>query len=322
MKNLSKKLVSLKLIDVLNFSRPAKLTSPLSLHQCCANEWVRTDLLEKAYQIKDNPIERMKYLCAFAVSGIHQGPVICRSRAPFNPILGETYQAVNEDGSKIYFEQTEHHPPTFNYSLIGPQNHFQLNGFGSIKANLEGANVIKGGRSGKTILKFDDGSLFTLVNLNTRINGVIMGERTYNYYGDLIIKDYKNKIECLYTLSDEIDQGMLSKMLYGKLNPEYDQGFVEIKQVNPQTKEKELKAKGICSWLGQLVFDDKIYWSIFDPNPTWKQTGINFLLPSDSVKRIDLISLAKGNVEEAQTNKEKLEEIQRNDQKLRDAKAK
>ena len=260
----------------------------------------------------------MKYLLAFAVSGIHQGPMICRSRAPFNPIIGETYQAVNEkDGSQLYLEQTEHHPPTFNFSLIGPNKHFEFDGFGTIDAHLYTINMIKGERIGKNILKFDDGSLFTFSTFKTRINGIIMGERTYNYFGDLIIKDYKNKVESILTLSDEVQQGMLSKMIYGKENPQYDESIAIIKQVNPQTKEKEVKAKGYASWLGQVIFDDKIYWSIFDPEQSWKwsQTGINFILPSDSTKREDLISLLNGNIDEAQANKEKLEQIQRDDQK-------
>ena len=263
----------------------------------------------------------MKYLFAFAVSGIHQGPMICRSRAPFNPIIGETFQAVNEkDGSKLYLEQTEHHPPTFNFSLIGPNKHFEFDGFGTIDAHLYTINMIKGERIGKNILKFDDGSLFTFSTFKTRINGIIMGERTYNYFGDLIIKDYKNKVESILTLSDEVQQGMLSKMIYGKENPQYDESIAIIKQVNPQTKEKEVKAKGYASWLGQVIFDDKIYWSIFDPEQSWKwsQTGINFILPSDSTKREDLISLLNGNIDEAQANKEKLEQIQREDQKKRE----
>ena len=165
----------MKILDILNFSRPARLTSPLTVHQCTGNEWVRTDLLEKAYQIKNDPIERMKYLLAFAVSGIHQGPMKCRSRAPFNPIIGETYQAINEnDGSRLYVEQTEHHPPTFNFSVYGPNNHFEYNGFGTIIAHLDNINMIKGERVGKILLKFDDGSLFTFSALKTRINGIIM----------------------------------------------------------------------------------------------------------------------------------------------------
>jgi hypothetical protein len=33
-------------------------------------------------------------------------------------------------------------------------------------------------------------------------------------------------------------------MIYGKHKIQYDEGKVEIKQVNPKTKEKELKATG------------------------------------------------------------------------------
>ncbi len=107
-------------------------------------------------------------------------------------------------------------------------------------------------------------------------------------------------------------------MWYGKENPNYDEGPVIIKQVNPKTKEKDIKAKGYASWLGQLMFDDKIYWSIFDEKPKWVEENIGFVLPSDSTKREDLISLKNKNFEEAQINKEKLEQIQRDDQKKRE----
>jgi len=39
----------------------------------------------------------------------------------------------------------------------------------------------------------------------------------------------------------------------------------------------------------------------------------------DSTKREDLISLIKGDLDEAQANKEKLEQLQRDDQKKREA---
>ena len=56
-KGLSKKLATLKILDILNFSRPARLTSPLSVHQCCGNEWIRTDLLEKNDEDKKTDID-------------------------------------------------------------------------------------------------------------------------------------------------------------------------------------------------------------------------------------------------------------------------
>ena len=317
-KDLAKKLAKLNMIDILRFSRPARITSPLSLHQTCANEWCKTDLLEKAYQIKDNPIERMKYVFCFALSGVHKGPYICKSNAPFNPIIGETYQANLPNGSRLYMEQTEHHPPSFNYLLYGPENHFMISGFGTIEAHLDTINIIKGERIGKNIIKFNDGSIYSFSNLKTRINGVVMGDRVYNYFGDLIIKDYKNKVECIYTLNDTENQGLLSKMIFGKHKIQYDEGKVQIKQVNPKTKEKELKSTGYASWIGQAYFDGKQYWSIFDENYNWTQDNIGFILESDSSKRIDLISLAKGDFDEAQQNKDKLEQLQRDDAKKRE----
>ena len=146
-----------------------------------------------------------------------------------------------------------------------------------------------------------------------------MGDRVYNYFGDLIIKDYKNKIECIYTLNDTYNQGLLSKMIFGKHKIQYDEGKVEIKQVNPTTKEKELKSTGFASWVGQAFFDGKQYWSVFDDNEKWTQDNINFILESDSTKREDLIALAKGDYDEAQKNKEKLEQIQRDDAKKRES---
>ena len=315
-KNLSKKLIKLEIIDMLKFSRPAKMTSPISLHSCVANEWVRTDLLIKASK-EENPIEKMKYLISFCVSGVHQGPMICRSRAPFNPILGETFQAYQKDGSYIYMEQTEHHPPTFNYCMWGPDHIFEMMGYGAVYAHLDGLNTIRGWREGKNIIKFKDGSIVSFNNFNTRINGIIMGDRIYNYYGDLIIKDFKNKVEGVCKLEDELKEGMLSKLFYGKKDAQYDEMKIEIRQLNPESKEKELKATGIGSWLGQVLFDGKEYWSIYDEPRKWIQDGL-FLLPSDSMKREDLIAVLKADYDLAQKEKERLEELQRTDQKKRD----
>lgn len=309
-------------MDILKFSRPARITSPLSLHQCCANEWLRLDLLEKAYNIKNNPVERMKYVFSFIIGGIHQGPEVCRSYAPFNPIIGETFQASLPIGANIYFEQTEHHPPSFNYFLSGPNNHYEMSGFGTIVANLQSINIIKGERQGKNIIRFDDGTVYSFTNFKTRLNGMVMGTRTYNYYGDLIVKDYKNKIECIYTLNDEDNFGMFSSMFFGGKKTNFDEGKVEIKQINPKTKEKEIKAKGYASWLGQLYFGDKEYWSIFDPLPKWEQKNCGFVLESDSTKREDLIAVSQNDFDKAQEHKDRIENLQRHDAKLRDENSK
>ena len=179
------------------------------LHSITYREYAKTELLTKAYENSSDPIERMKYLCAFFISGLYKSPDFCRSKAPFNPILGETYQAVQPDGSEIYLEQTLHYPPTFNYLLYGPSKHYQMMGYGTINAHMDGLNTIRGWREGKNIIKFDDGSIITFTNFLTRINGIMMGDRIYNYYGTQTIKDFKNKIECTIVLEDQEKEGVI-----------------------------------------------------------------------------------------------------------------
>jgi hypothetical protein len=70
--------------------------------------------LELASQQTD-PIQRMKYVIAFTVTSS-----VCyiRMDKPFNPILGETYQALI-DGCPIYGEQISHHPPISSIFMKG-----------------------------------------------------------------------------------------------------------------------------------------------------------------------------------------------------------
>jgi hypothetical protein len=59
------------------------------------------------------------------------------------------------------------------------------------------------------------------------------------------------------------------------------------------------------------------YWSIDDEYKDWTQKDIN-CLPSDSVKREDLIALSNEDFTHAQKSKDATEAIQRNDKKLRE----
>jgi hypothetical protein len=70
------------------------------------------------------------------LAGMHVNPVICKSKAPFNPILGETYHCEKEDGTKLYLEQTCHHPPTTHYCLVGPKNKYKIYGYAIVNNNI------------------------------------------------------------------------------------------------------------------------------------------------------------------------------------------
>jgi hypothetical protein len=47
-----------------------------------------------------------------------------------------------EDGSKIYFEQTSHHPPITHYYMLGVNNNYKSYGFSDFGSSA-GLNSLK-----------------------------------------------------------------------------------------------------------------------------------------------------------------------------------
>lgn len=72
--------------------------------------------LKKAAE-SQSQFDRMKYVIAFVVSGVHQ---TIDMRKPFNPIIGETFEGYWPDGAKIYCEHISHHPPITTYLIEHP----------------------------------------------------------------------------------------------------------------------------------------------------------------------------------------------------------
>ena len=60
-----------------------------------------------------------------------------------NPILGETYQAVGQDGTMIYMEQIMHRPPITSFQFDGPDGLWTSHGWSSwgAKAWLNSAEL-------------------------------------------------------------------------------------------------------------------------------------------------------------------------------------
>lgn len=69
---------------------------------------------------------------------------------PFNPILGETYQAFI-DGCPIYGEQTSHHPPISSLLMVGREYFISAN----LEAKVEiGMNSASGTNFGEYHIAF------------------------------------------------------------------------------------------------------------------------------------------------------------------------
>ena len=59
-------------------------------------------------------------------AGFHRA--FTRWAKPFNPLLGETWQAEMPDGSRIFLEQISHHPPISAFELLGPHGLYTFAG--------------------------------------------------------------------------------------------------------------------------------------------------------------------------------------------------
>lgn len=90
-------------------SLPVRMFEKRSTLERIIDLWCTGPLyLKKSALESSSPLERMKYVITFVVSGMH---MVASQRKPFNPIIGETFEGLWPDGSHIFVEHVSHHPP-------------------------------------------------------------------------------------------------------------------------------------------------------------------------------------------------------------------
>ncbi|KAL9110102.1 MAG: hypothetical protein Q9227_005295 [Pyrenula ochraceoflavens] len=97
--------------DLSTISMPVSANEPTSLLQRAAEQFEYSELLDYAAQTSDEVL-RLLYVTAFAISSSSSTRIKERSiRKPFNPMLGETYELVREDkGFRLLAEKVSHRP--------------------------------------------------------------------------------------------------------------------------------------------------------------------------------------------------------------------
>uniref|UniRef100_A0A1I7VYD4 Oxysterol-binding protein n=1 Tax=Loa loa TaxID=7209 RepID=A0A1I7VYD4_LOALO len=87
---------------------PITFFEPLTMLQVLCEELRYSgQTLNRAISAYD-PVDRIAYVTAFAVSS-YSG-MVCRKQKPFNPLLGETFDFVSDEGWKYHAEQVNRHP--------------------------------------------------------------------------------------------------------------------------------------------------------------------------------------------------------------------
>ncbi|XP_021615961.1 oxysterol-binding protein-related protein 2A isoform X4 [Manihot esculenta] len=318
--------------DLTRVCLPVYFNEPISSLQKCFEDLEYSYLLDKAYEYGKggNSLQRILHVAAFAVSGYASSEG--RHCKPFNPLLGETYEADYPDkGVRFFSEKVSHHPTLIACHCEG--RGWKFSGDSNLHTKFWGRSI-QLDPVGVLTLEFDDGEIFQWSKVTTTIYNLILGKVYCDHHGMMHIhgnRQYSCKLKFK-------EQSLLDR------NPHQVNGFVE-----------DVLGKKVATLFGK--WDDSMYYSEGDgtsktkdcnssSNATllWKCTkpppnvtrynltsfaitlneltpGLQIkekLPPTDSRLRPDQRHLENGEYEKANAEKQRLEKRQRMSRKLQE----
>ncbi|KAL6007891.1 Oxysterol-binding protein-related protein 2A [Asimina triloba] len=275
-----------------------------------------------------NSLMRVLNVAAFAVSGYASSEG--RHCKPFNPLLGETYEAeYPEMGIRFFSEKVSHHPMLIACHCEG--NGWKFWGDSNIRSKFWGRSI-QLDPVGVLTLEFDDGEIFQWSKVTTTIYNLIFGKVYCDHHGTMNITG-NHQHSCRLKFKE---QSILDR------NPHQVSGFVE-----------DVKGNKVATIFGK--WDDGLYYvngdgaakikgcsPLLDASLLWKRrkppanlTRYNLssfaitlneltpglkekLPPTDSRLRPDQRSLENGEYETADAEKLRLERRQRMSRQLQE----
>ena len=309
--------------SVMNISLPVYIFDKRTMLQVFAYELKEAPyLLAKAFYIK-NDIQKLKQMTVFFLSQIVLSPILVK---PFNPIIGETYQA-KIGNLNIYLEQTVHKPPTANFYCFDDDGLYKIYGYLAVTAHA-GVNCFTSKKLGNVVIEFKDGYKDRIYYPTILVGGTTMGKKFFNIKNCALMVDLKNEI-CSYIKFNPDKVGLFQGLFNKKKNIEYypDKFIGKIvnlsdvkidKEGSNHELKKDAKFYSILGgeWTQEIIFGEEIYWKRNLDNYL-NMYEMEYKLPSDSSLREDMNLWGHNDEEKAQIKKEEYEEIQRKDTKLR-----
>lgn len=182
--------------DLTKVCLPVYFNEPISSLQKCFEELEYSYLLDRAYEWgkQGNSVMRILNIAAFAVSGY--ASTDGRHCKPFNPLLGETYEADYPDkGLRFFSEKVSHHPMVVACHCEGRGWKFWADS--NLKSKFWGRSI-QLDPVGVLTLEFDDGEIFQWSKVTTSIYNLILGKLYCDHYGTMRIdgnREYSCKLK-------------------------------------------------------------------------------------------------------------------------------
>ncbi|KGO65422.1 Oxysterol-binding protein [Penicillium italicum] len=172
--------------DLSTISMPVSANEPMSLLQRAAEVLEYSNMLDQATQSKD-PVERLMYVTAFALSSLSSNRVRERSiRKPFNPMLGETYELVREDrGFRFIAEKVSHRPVQLAYQADSKEWSISQSPMPSQKFWGKSAEITTEGRVRITL--HTTGDRYSWTPATSFLRNIIAGEKYVEPVGELAV---------------------------------------------------------------------------------------------------------------------------------------
>ncbi|CAJ0961480.1 unnamed protein product, partial [Mesorhabditis belari] len=283
---------------------PISHFEPLSMIQVVCEELRFASLLSRAAQMSD-PVDRMAMIAAFTVSGYSN--TLGRSRKPFNPILGETFD-YTEPEWRFHGEQVSHHPPITAGFAEGNGWVWWQTMDANAPAKITAVIEVNQPSPVRVKLATNEGEEnYSAVKVKTIIeNATNPDKRQVSYLGKLRITS-TNGLTCeLHFLKGRELRGDIFRgnVVCCQLSGHWDQGLTKIETTGQQTQLFQVPQQS----------DELIPYYGFNPfTVTLNEpaTSSDNVPSTDSRYRPDQRALEDGQAQQASQLKKQLEEAQR-----------
>ncbi|KAL7630896.1 UNVERIFIED_CONTAM: hypothetical protein RMT77_018818 [Armadillidium vulgare] len=243
--------------ELSKITMPIVFNEPLSFLQRMSEYMEYAWLLDKADAAPD-PVQRMQYVTAFALSGLASNWE--RLGKPFNPLLGETFE-LQRDQYRIVCEQVSHHPPVSAFNA--DSEHWTFNGSIHPKLKFWGKSVEIQPKGTLTVQLPNHGEAYTWSNVNCCVHNIIVGKLWIEQYGTMEITNHATGHKSVLTFKTagwfskdlhRVEGYILDKnkkklsFLYGKwtefLRATDIDSYTEYTRVNSHKFSKQEESKG------------------------------------------------------------------------------
>uniref|UniRef100_A0A0E0KHZ9 PH domain-containing protein n=1 Tax=Oryza punctata TaxID=4537 RepID=A0A0E0KHZ9_ORYPU len=329
--------------DLTKVCLPVYFNEPLSSLQKCFEDLEYSYLIDRAYEwgkrfdapyisyakTQGNSLMRILSVAAFAVSGY--ASTDGRSCKPFNPLLGETYEADYPDkGLRFFSEKVSHHPMVVACHCEGTGWRFWADS--NLKSKFWGRSI-QLDPVGVLTLEFDDGEVFQWSKVTTSIYNLILGKLYCDHYGTMRIQG-NNEYSCKLKFKE---QSIIDR------NPHQVQGVVQDRSGRTVATLFGKWDESMHYVMGDCFGKGKGSENFSEAHLLWKRskppkfpTRYNFtrfaitlneltpglkekLPPTDSRLRPDQRCLENGEYERANAEKLRLEQRQRQARKMQES---